>query len=102
MSDRVQIVEMGPRDVIFSKPRHPYTLALISAIPHAGERMRERHGRRITLQGDPPNPADPPSGCRFRTRCWKATDLCARVAPDLASSDGAHIVACHHPEPAPQ
>ncbi|GAU85791.1 ABC transporter ATP-binding protein [Bosea sp. BIWAKO-01] len=108
VSDRIavmylgRIVEMGPRDAIFAQPRHPYTMALISAIPQARGREASRQRQRITLQGDPPNPADPPSGCHFRTRCWKATDLCARVSPELTADGaaGAHLAACHHPEPA--
>lgn len=94
-----RIVEIGPRETVFGQPRHPYTLALLSAVPHA-DRGKDAARRRITLQGDPPNPANPPSGCRFRTRCWKATDICSREDPMLRSGAEplAHMVACHHPE----
>jgi oligopeptide/dipeptide ABC transporter ATP-binding protein len=92
------IVETGTRQDIFTRPTHPYTQALLSAIPvpePAGRDQRER----ITLTGDVPSPSDPPSGCRFRTRCWKAQDICAREAPALIDRIGAgHPSACHFPE----
>ncbi|HTJ34998.1 MAG TPA: oligopeptide/dipeptide ABC transporter ATP-binding protein [Dactylosporangium sp.] len=92
------IVETGTRADIFTRPNHPYTQALLSAIPvptPVGREGRER----ITLTGDVPSPADPPSGCRFRTRCWKAQDVCAQEAPALIDRIGSgHPSACHFPE----
>lgn len=92
-----RIVEIASREEIFGNPRHPYTVALLSAVPTADPRT-ERRRKRIVLQGDLPNPASPPSGCRFRTRCWKARDLCATEDPVLREL-GNSRVACHFPEP---
>ncbi|OLF18581.1 peptide ABC transporter ATP-binding protein [Actinophytocola xanthii] len=92
------IVETGTRADIFTRPTHPYTQALLSAIPVPDPVGRERR-QRITLTGDVPSPSDPPSGCRFRTRCWKAQDVCAQEAPALADRLGVgHPSACHFPE----
>jgi peptide/nickel transport system ATP-binding protein len=87
------IVEVADRDTLFSNPRHPYTEILLSAVPVPNPRHKVR---RIILQGDPPSPANPPSGCRFHTRCPLAQDLCKQQAPPLAprEADG-HLVACH-------
>jgi oligopeptide transport system ATP-binding protein len=88
-----KIVEVGPTREVFAAPRHPYTRALLSAVPSRRER-----GRRILLGGEVPSPINPPSGCRFRTRCWKAQEVCAQVEPTI--DDERHGYACHFPEPA--
>ena len=86
-----KIVETGAKRAVFDEPRHPYTQALLSAIPVPDPGLPRQ---RVVLQGDVPNPADPPSGCRFRTRCPFARERCAAEEPPLASDDG-HDVACH-------
>ncbi|GAA3677896.1 dipeptide ABC transporter ATP-binding protein [Nonomuraea antimicrobica] len=90
-----RIVEEGKRAEIFSRPAHPYTRALISAVPISHPSQRGGRGR-IVLTGDVPSPANPPSGCRFRTRCWKAQERCATEEPVLTGAR--HRVACHFPE----
>lgn len=91
-----QIVEEGLTDDLYDGPRHPYTQALLSAIPDIS--ATGGRARRIVLQGDPPSPAHPPSGCHFHTRCPYAQDRCAREMPALRSIAGAHTVRCHFAE----
>ena len=91
-----KVMEVGGASSVYTSPRHPYTTALLSAVPVADPSRRGREGR-IRLVGDVPSPVDPPSGCRFRTRCWKATELCASQEPVLTEVSVGHSVACHHP-----
>ena len=91
-----RIVEMVDSDTLYTSPKHPYTKALISSVPVPDPRI-ERTRSRILLEGDLPSPDAMPTGCAFRSRCWKQTDICASN-PALVGT-GAHLVACHHPEP---
>jgi oligopeptide/dipeptide ABC transporter ATP-binding protein len=98
-----KIVEHGSKDQIYGEPQHPYTQALLSAAPDINVMRGVPPKERIRLVGDVPSPIDPPSGCRFRTRCWKAEDVCGQQEPPLelklttGSSEG-HTIACHFPE----
>jgi oligopeptide/dipeptide ABC transporter ATP-binding protein len=102
VSDRIavmylgKLVELSPAEELYSRPVHPYTAALLSAIPIPDpERTRSRH--RLSVPGEPPNPLDPPPGCRFHTRCPRATEVCRNTEPPLTAYAGGHLAACHHP-----
>ena len=103
ISDRVvvmylgKVMEQADKVDLFNKPRHPYTKALLSAVPVA-DPIEGRKRERIMLQGDLPSPINPPSGCVFNTRCWKATDKCRTEVPQLLEIAPKHKVACHFPE----
>jgi peptide/nickel transport system ATP-binding protein/oligopeptide transport system ATP-binding protein len=92
-----KIMEIGDAETVYQKPTHPYTKALLSAVPLPNPRV-ERGRTRIMLEGDVPSPVNPPTGCRFRTRCWKATDICAMQEPPLELRASGQHSACHHPE----
>ncbi|CAM3412111.1 ABC transporter ATP-binding protein [Stackebrandtia soli] len=92
-----KVVEVGDRTQIYETPSHPYTRALLSAVPDAGILGRQ-DDKRIRLVGDVPTPLNPPSGCRFRTRCWKAQDICASEEPPLRLMPTGGEAACHFPE----
>jgi oligopeptide/dipeptide ABC transporter ATP-binding protein len=100
ISDRVgvmylgKLVELSETDNIFDSPTHPYTAALLSTVPEADPRIKKE---RIVLKGEVPSPANPPSGCRFRTRCPLATDRCQNEAPTFLEIRSGHYVSCHYP-----
>jgi len=90
-----RVMEIADRDTLYRTPRHPYSKALISAVPIPDPDL-ERAKQRIVLKGDLPSPVAPPSGCVFRTRCPKADERCARDVPVLEEAGAGHRVACHH------
>jgi oligopeptide transport system ATP-binding protein len=107
ISDRVgvmylgKLVELGDEDQIYSRPTHPYTQALLSAVPLPDPTMRNMR-EQIVLTGDVPSPANPPSACRFHTRCWKAQEICSIDEPLLIErpdGESTHVSACHFAEP---
>lgn len=99
ISDRVavmylgRIVEMGNYDSLYRHPQHPYTQALLSAIPVPNPKHKKE---RMILEGDVPSPTNPPSGCNFHTRCFKASEICKSECPQLAYTTSGHLVACHN------
>jgi len=103
VSDRIavmylgKLMEVSPAEELYSKPVHPYTSALLSAIPIPDPR-ENRARERAVVSGEPPNPINPPSGCRFHTRCPRASDICRTVEPPLTEYAGGHLAACHHPQ----
>ncbi|MEV8596834.1 dipeptide ABC transporter ATP-binding protein [Streptomyces sp. NPDC052012] len=104
VSDRIavmylgKIVELADRNSLYKAPMHPYTKALLSAVPIPDPKRRAAKSERILLKGDVPSPIAPPSGCRFHTRCWKATQVCKTTEPPLLELKPGQRVACHHPE----
>jgi oligopeptide/dipeptide ABC transporter ATP-binding protein len=102
VSDRIavmylgKIMELSPGAELYSKPIHPYTAALLNAVPIPDPR-ENRARERIVLEGEPPNPIDPPSGCVFHTRCPRATEVCRQIEPPLTAYANGHTAACHHP-----
>jgi oligopeptide/dipeptide ABC transporter ATP-binding protein len=102
VSDRIavmylgKIVEQSPSEELYTKPIHPYTTALLGAIP-IPDPKENRARRRLVVEGEPPNPINPPPGCRFHTRCPRATELCKQLEPQLTEYANGHVAACHHP-----
>jgi oligopeptide/dipeptide ABC transporter ATP-binding protein len=102
VSDRIavmylgKVMELSPAEELYSRPIHPYTAALLAAIP-VPDPHENRARPRPVLGGEPPNPIAPPPGCRFHTRCPRATEICRRVEPPLVEHADGHLAACHHP-----
>ena len=102
VSDRIavmylgKLVEVSPARELYDKPIHPYTEALLAAIPIPDPKENRARERQV-VGGEPPNPIAPPSGCRFHTRCPRATEVCKTLEPPLAAYPGGHLAACHHP-----
>jgi oligopeptide/dipeptide ABC transporter ATP-binding protein len=102
VSDRIavmylgKIVELAPAEELYTKPIMPYTDALLAAVPIPDPKLN-RERERIVVEGEPPNPIDPPAGCRFHPRCPRATDICREIEPPLAEYANGHLAACHHP-----
>ena len=102
ISDRIgvmylgNIVELADKNAIFKDPRHPYTVALLSSIPTTDPDSATKE--KIILEGNIPSPINPPTGCKFHTRCYMATEKCSRIAPKLTEVEPNHFVACHYPE----
>jgi oligopeptide/dipeptide ABC transporter ATP-binding protein len=103
VSDRIvvmylgKVMEISPAEELYAKPIHPYSSALLSAIP-IPDPKENRERTRTTVSGEPPNPISPPSGCRFHTRCSRATEICRTAEPPLTVYAGGHLAACHHPQ----
>jgi oligopeptide/dipeptide ABC transporter ATP-binding protein len=102
VSDRIavmylgKLMELSPAEELYTKPIHPYTSALLAAIP-IPDPEENRRRERLVVGGEPPNPIDPPSGCVFHPRCPRATQVCHEVEPPLARYANGHLAACHHP-----
>ena len=102
ISDRIavmylgKVVELATKEQLFSRPLHPYTEGLLSAVPILDPTLRDKK-QQIIIEGDMPSPANPPSGCRFHTRCPYATEKCQTEVPELTDFEDGHMVACHYP-----
>jgi peptide/nickel transport system ATP-binding protein len=102
VSDRIavmylgKLMEVSPAEELYTKPIHPYTSALLAAIP-IPDPERNRRRERVVVSGEPPNPINPPTGCVFHPRCPHATEICREVEPPLVRYPNGHLAACHHP-----